>query len=216
MRFSGFKVISEKGTSMTLRNRLVASAFALALLATSSALAQHGHGHLGHGHINRRGHGHIAHHHGSHFGHNTWNWVVPHRDQHHHHGAYYVEDNHYYYTPAPVQRIVVNSAQRYPVHVVQRPVAPVPIEFGGFARCEDLAGRLEYELNLMCLDMHYNYHQTEISQIGLRFKNGRIYIVEQELEVGFGFTEVQSWTARRLTVGWMKHAFPSRNGTRSS
>ena len=34
---------------------------------------------------------------------------------------------------------------------------PVELTFGGFARYEDLAGRLVVDVNALCLDMHHNY-----------------------------------------------------------
>jgi hypothetical protein len=51
---------------------------------------------------------------------------------------------------------LIQSAQLHPVQVSQ----PVQLQFGGFARCEDLAGRLETEANRLCLDMFYNYQHN--------------------------------------------------------
>lgn len=116
------------------------------LMPASAALAQHHHQN-------------VHHHHGSHFGHSNWNYVVPHYDSHHHHGSYYVQDNAYYYTPTPVTRIISGpqTASVVPVQVVEKPVA---LTFGGYARCEDLAGRLATDANRLCLDMHYNYQHN--------------------------------------------------------
>lgn len=124
--------------------------YGVALLATLTpgmVQAQHHH----------HGHHHPVHHHGSHYGHSNWSYVVPHA--HHHHGAYYVSNNAYYYTPSPVVRVVpTQTASIVPVQVVQQ---PVQLQFGGFARCDDLAGRLETELNRLCLDLHYNYRHNQ-------------------------------------------------------
>jgi hypothetical protein len=37
---------------------------------------------------------------------------------------------------------------------------PVQLQFGGYARYEDLSGRLETEVNRLCLDMFYNYRHN--------------------------------------------------------
>ncbi len=98
-----------------------------------------------------------AHHHGSHYGHSNWTYVVPHVQQHHH-GAYYVANNAHYYTPTPVVRVVQTQIPTFnPAPVVQQ---PVQIQYGGFARCDDLSGRLETALNALCLDLHYNYQHN--------------------------------------------------------
>jgi hypothetical protein len=115
---------------------------ALVVSAPGLALAQHHHGHH-------------HHHHGSHFGHGNWSYVVPHNHHHHHHGAYYTANNAYYYTPTPIVRVV--SSQPVQIPVVQQ---PVQIQYGGFARCDDLSGRLETALNELCLDLHYNYQHN--------------------------------------------------------
>ncbi|MDZ4684023.1 MAG: hypothetical protein SH850_02970 [Planctomycetaceae bacterium] len=105
---------------------------------------------------NHHGHHHNVHHHGSHYGHGNWSYVVPHA--HHHHGAYYVANNAYYYTPTPVVRVVTTQ----PGYVPQVPVVQqsVPLQFGDFSHCDDLAGRLEGQLNQLCLELHYNYRHN--------------------------------------------------------
>ena len=129
----------------------------VALLIASPAMAQRrGHDHI----VHHNGHHDVIHHHGSHFGHNDWNYVVPHHDVHHHSGSYYVQNQAYYYTPSPVVRVAATSfqtAQRPQVQVVQQ---PVQLQYGGYARFEDLSGRLETEINRLCLDMHYNYQHN--------------------------------------------------------
>lgn len=132
-------------------SRIVTGLFTILGAAAWPSIGHSQHHHHGGGH----GHGH-SHHHGSHFGHSNWNYVVPHH--HHHRGSYYVQDNSYYYTPSPITRI----ASGHPApHVVQRPIEPVQLRFGGFAQQEDLAGRLEIAANLLCRDMHSNYqHNT--------------------------------------------------------
>jgi hypothetical protein len=132
----------------------------IALLTTASANAQHRHGSGHTDFVQHGGHVDAVHHHGRHFGHNNWNYVVPHHDAHHHNGSYYVQDNSYYYTPTPVVRVApttIQTAELYPVQVVQK---PVQLQFGGYARFEDLSGRLEVEINRLCLDMHYNYQHN--------------------------------------------------------
>ncbi len=104
-------------------------------------------------------HHHKSHHHGSHYGHSNWSYVVPHAHQHHHHGAYYVANNAYYYTPTPVVRVVQTQNPAFnPLPVVQQ---SVQLQYGGFARCDDLSGRLETALNALCLDLHYNYQHNQ-------------------------------------------------------
>ena len=131
----------------------------LSLLIASPAIAQHRHN-SGHNDVVRHnGHLDVVHHHGSHFGHSNWNYVVPHQSTQHHHGSYYVQNNGYYYTPTPIVRVAATSYQsaQLPPQVVQQ---PVQMQFGGYARFEDLSGRLETEVNRLCLDMHYNYQHN--------------------------------------------------------
>ena len=130
------------------------------LLTATPANAQHNH--RGHNDVVHHGNHHdIVHHHGSHFGHSNWNYVVPaHHGVHQHSGSFYVQGDAHYYTPTPIVRVApasFQSAQVYPTPVVQQ---PVQLQFGGFARCEDLAGRLETEANRLCLDMFYNYQHN--------------------------------------------------------
>lgn len=130
------------------------------LLTATPANAQHNH--RGHNDVVHHGNHHdIVHHHGSHFGHSNWNYVVPaHHGGHQHSGSFYVQGDAHYYTPTPIVRVApasFQSAQVYPTPVVQQ---PVQLQFGGFARCEDLAGRLETEANRLCLDMFYNYQHN--------------------------------------------------------
>ena len=106
----------------------------IAMLTTASANAQHRHGSGHTDFVQHGGHVDAVHHHGRHFGHNNWNYVVPHHDAHNHNGSYYVQDNSYYYTPTPVVRVApttIQTAELYPVQVVQK---PVQLQFGGYAR----------------------------------------------------------------------------------
>lgn len=131
-------------------------------VATSTASAQHHHGggHHGGGHHGggHHGGGHVIGHHGSHWGHSNWNYVVPSHGHHghHRHGTYYVQGGGYYYTPTTVVRPVVYSGMATPA-VQQTVMKPVQLEYGSFAQCSDLTGRLEAETNNLCLDLHYNY-----------------------------------------------------------
>lgn len=128
---------------MSLRSTYCGLA-ALVISTSGLAFAQHHHGHH-------------QQHHGSHFGHNNWSYVVPHSQQHQHQGAYYVANNAYYYTPTPVVRVVATQPVQIPVVQQQ-----VQLQYGGFARHDDLSGRLNAALNELCLDLHYNYqHNTD-------------------------------------------------------
>jgi hypothetical protein len=143
---------------MNLFKQMRCAAVMLFVASTATAYGQHGHDHV----VHHNGHHDVAHHHGSNFGHNNWNYVVPHHDTHNHSGSYYVQDQTYYYTPTPVVRVAPVSIQTAhlhpaPVQVVQK---PVQLQFGGYARFEDLSGRLETEINRLCLDMHYNYQHN--------------------------------------------------------
>ncbi len=137
---------------------IVACCFTLLTTATASAQHHHRSGHTDL--VPHNGHLDAVHHHGRHFGQSNWNYVVPQQSSHHFHGSYYVQNNGYYYTPTPVVRVTSNfqTAQLPPVQqVVQQ---PVQLEFGGYARFEDLSGRLEIEVNRLCLDMFYNYRHN--------------------------------------------------------
>lgn len=93
---------------------------------------------------------------GIYYGHSNWNYVVPQRSTYV--GGYYSIGQTRYYSPAPI--VSVLSAPP-PVAVVPPPVVeerkPIELAFGGFSRYEDLAGRLTFEINAVCLDMHHNY-----------------------------------------------------------
>lgn len=131
-----------------MTHRLLFANLAVMIVATSgTVLAQHHHHHGRHA---------TVHHHGSHYGHSNWAYVVPH--SHHGHGAYYVANDAYYYTPTPVVRVIPSQTASIAPPVVQQ---PIQLQYGGFARCDDLAGRLERELNRLCLDLHYNYRQNQ-------------------------------------------------------
>lgn len=125
---------------------------AVGLLALAGpAAAQHHGGHYG---------GHVPVHHGLYFGHANWHHVVPHHPTYA--GAYYTVGPTHYYTPSPVVSLVppvaaVDARPPAPVEVQK----PVEVTFGGFARYEDLAGRLAFEANALCLDMHYNYKHNK-------------------------------------------------------
>jgi|GEM_PF-1446599 len=82
-----------------------------------------------------------------------WRYVVPSQQQHYYNsGTYYSRNGAHYYVPAapppgtyagqPTARIAPES---------------VKLQYGGFKQTYDLAQRLEFEANRLCLDMHYNY-----------------------------------------------------------
>lgn len=131
------------------------------LVATSTAAAQHRQG--GH-HGGHR----LPTHHGVYYGHQNWHYVVPHRPGHV--GAYYTVGQTHYYTPSPVVTVVPVPL---PPPVAGFPAAPPPpplpvevqrpveLAFGGYSRYEDLAGRLAFEANALCLELHYNYKHNK-------------------------------------------------------
>ena len=114
-----------------------------AVCCSSATPANAQHNHRGHNDVVHHGNHHdVVHHHGSHFGNSNWNYVVPaHHGVHQHSGSFYVQGDAHYYTPTPIVRvtscIVSVSAVASDVQVTQ----PVQLQFGGFARCEDLAGQ---------------------------------------------------------------------------
>lgn len=101
------------------------------------------------------GHSHSKYHSGSHWGHSNWSYVVPTHAHYgrHHRGTYYVAGSNYFYTPTAVSYTTAMT-------VAPPPQAPVQMRFGGFGHCEDLAGRLETDVNQFCLDLHYNYQHN--------------------------------------------------------
>lgn len=82
-----------------------------------------------------------------------WRYVVPNQHRHYHDsGTYYNRNGTHYYVPA------TPPPGTYP----GQPTAPMPpqsvkLQYGGFKQTVDLAERLEFEANRLCLDMHYNY-----------------------------------------------------------
>ncbi|MBI2806687.1 MAG: hypothetical protein HYX68_17045 [Planctomycetes bacterium] len=90
--------------------------------------------------------------HGVYYGQPNWNYVVPHRSTYA--GGYYSVGRTHYYTPTPIVSVFAAP----PVGTTALPVQkPVELTFGGFARYQDLAGRLVTDANALCLDMHHNY-----------------------------------------------------------
>ena len=135
--------------------RFLALVVAGALLPVSSAIADHHHG-GGHGHggvdVHIGGGGHYSGHSSSHHGfrhHSDWHYVVPHYDNHYH-GTYYSDTGVNYYVP----RTYVTQPGEYVA------AKPIQIEFGGYAYVDDLSGRLERQVNQLCLDLYYNYRQN--------------------------------------------------------
>lgn len=135
------------------------------LVFTSTGSAQHHGGY--HGGYAR----HAPIHHGVYYGHSNWHHVVPHHPTYA--GAYYTVGHNHYYTPSRVVSIVPAFAPPVvgapPVAAAAAPVEvqrPVELAFGGYSRYEDLAGRLAFEANAMCLDMHYNYkHNKNFAEV---------------------------------------------------
>lgn len=126
----------------------VVSAALCLLVSAGTTPAQHHHG--GH-HVAR-----VPVHHGVNYGHQNWHHVVPHHPTYA--GAYYTTGSTHYYTPAPVVSVIPLAG--IPAAPTPAPIevrAPVELTFGGYKRYEDLAGRLTFEANNLCLEMHYNY-----------------------------------------------------------
>jgi hypothetical protein len=123
--------------------------FVTTTLLPSVVLGQHHHHHNHHHH----------HHHGSHYGYSNWNYVVPHTNQHR--GAYYVQGNSYYYTSSPIVYAGAMQPGYAPPPVQQQ----AQLQYGGFGYCNDLTGRLEAQINLLCLELYYNYqHNPDFDQ----------------------------------------------------
>lgn len=118
----------------------------LLVVLPSTASAQHHHHH--HHHL------HHQHYHGSYYGYSNWNYVVPQMSSYA--GAYYVQGNGYYYTPTQVA-YAGGIQQGYSAPPVQQ---SIELQYGGFSYCNDLTGRLEAQLNLLCLELHYNYQHN--------------------------------------------------------
>lgn len=121
--------------------------------STNIAWGQHHH----HGGHHPR---HVPIHSGIHYGHSNWHHVVPHHRTYV--GAYYTVGHTHYYTPSRITPLV----QSVGVPAAPPPVAieaqkPVEFAFGGYSRYEDLAGRLSFEANALCLDLHYNYRHNK-------------------------------------------------------
>lgn len=154
-------------------------------LVSAPAFAQHYHGHAqgghahshagGHAHtyqhgghldayqhgghvdaVRHGGHTHTTYHSGSNWGHSDWSYVVPAHNHygHGHHGSFYTTGHTHFYTPTAV---AYASGPNYVAAPVQ---APTQMAFGSFAYCDDLAGRLETDLNNFCLDLYHNYQQN--------------------------------------------------------
>jgi hypothetical protein len=99
--------------------------------------------------------GHHGHHnnHNSHGFHGDW-WDSDHRHgsglgfvvgpSDDFHGGFYIQNGRYYYRPYGRGRVV----------------QPIVIQPGSFSHVDDLAQRLEHEMNLLCLDMHDNYNHN--------------------------------------------------------
>ena len=148
---------------MRLTKLLTAATLAIvagSFLTTGTATAQPGRGHGGYsgGYGGYPG-GRVPAYHGVYYGQPNWNYVVPHRPTYA--GGYYSVGQTHYYTPTPFVSVFAPA----PVAGVPTPPAPpaaavqkpVELTFGGFTRYEDLAGRLAFDVNALCLDMHHNY-----------------------------------------------------------
>ncbi len=138
---------------------------------TGTATAQHrggsggGYGGYSGGHGGYGGYsgGRVPAYHGVYYGHSNWNYVVPHRPAYA--GGYYSVGQTHYYTPTPFVSVFaarpVAVAPGVPAPIAPPPAAavqkPVELTFGGYARYEDLAGRLVADVNALCLDLHHNY-----------------------------------------------------------
>jgi hypothetical protein len=151
---------------MNSRIQLVAVVGLVAFWPATSATAQHLHfdgggigihfgdddhhdDHYDHHSYGRRHYDYGHHHHRSHWHDSDWLFVVPHYDSHYH-GTYYTDEGVNYYVPR-------TYASRSGSYVAAK---PVEIDFGGYAHVDDLAGRLERQMNQLCLDLHYNYQHN--------------------------------------------------------
>lgn len=143
----------------------VVSTLCLGLAAGNAPAQPHGGHHGGHHAV------HVPIHHGTYYGHNNWHHVVPHRPNYV--GAYYTTGTTHYYTPSPVVPILPIVppvvAAGTPAPPPPAPVEvqkPIELTFGDYSRYEDLAGRLAFEANALCLDLHYNYkHNKDFAEV---------------------------------------------------
>lgn len=104
-----------------------------------------------HNHVIRDSHGHVTgvqHHDVLHSGsHSGLSYQIPAFQSYI--GRYYVDNGVEYYVPT--------APPNSHVHVVAKPAV---VEFGGFARYQDLSGRLETLANELLVDLHYNYQHN--------------------------------------------------------
>jgi hypothetical protein len=87
-------------------------------------------------------------------------------------GAYYTFDNSYYYTP---------TVPRGPG---QRPPQPVAMQFGASRHLHELATRIEFLANDLCLDLHHNYGHNpnfrEVYREAFQFLQATKFILNRE------------------------------------
>jgi hypothetical protein len=81
-----------------------------------------------------------------------WRYVVPSHEHYHQAGTYYSHNGVHYYVPAAPPPGFYEGQPAASI----RP-QPVKLQFGGFKQTHQLAERLKFEANRLCLDMHYNY-----------------------------------------------------------
>ena len=141
---------------------------------------------------------------GTHYGQPDWHYVVPQHPQYA--GSYYTAGTSHYYTPSSIAPLPSSVSVPAPLPVVTQ--RPTELAFGGFARYEDLASRLVYEANAMCLDLNYNYrHNRTFNEVygeaygvlqaakfihAANHNGDRVAIVKQVVEIDRLFHHVRS------------------------
>lgn len=114
-------------------------------LAASTTCAQYRFHVDHHDHVIKDSHGHVIGRYDHNVIHRDAQHIVPHLNSVNH-GTYYRQNGYSYYHP---QTAMLGTQQ----------VAPTPqeITFGGSGHVEDLAQRLEFLMNDLCLDLYYKY-----------------------------------------------------------
>jgi hypothetical protein len=131
---------------MTMSKMFFAAALTIfPSLAASTACAQYGFHVDHHDHVIKDSHGHVIGRYHQDVIHRDAQHIVPHQNTVNH-GTYYHQNGHSYYHP---QTAMLGAQQAAPT--------PQEITFGGYGHVDDLAQRLEFLMNDLCLDLYYNY-----------------------------------------------------------
>ena len=131
---------------MTMSKMFFAAALTIIpSLSASTAFGQYGFHTDHHDHIIQDSHGHVIGRYHHDVIHRDAERIVPHLNTVNN-GTYYRQNGQSYYYP---QTAMLGNLQTAPT--------PLEITFGGYGHVEDLASRLEFLMNDLCLDLYYNY-----------------------------------------------------------